>query len=293
MSTAAEELLRRVRHLELAARENAGGVLAGDWQTTFVGEGLEFHEARRYVDGEPVRRIDWNLSARLDEPHVRVDLEERRRDVLVAVDVSPSMHSGFGQRTKLETAVEAAAILAVSAVDAGDRLGLVLFADEVLAELPPAAGRRHLFTALRTLLDHVGPWQRQVAVSDPRAAVHAIERRRGRRFVVFLVSDFLDHDVPDDLRHLRARHDVSLLHVVDRFEHLQGGPVRFTAVASEGDGDDLCRTGPGEAGDLEAASTHLRRHAARHRIAVQTVTTDDDVGSCLGRLLRHKRRRRA
>lgn len=288
---AAEDLIRRVRHLELAARKNVGGLLAGDWQTTFVGDGLEFHEARRYVEGDPVRRIDWNLSARLDEPHVRVDREERQREVMLAVDVSPSMHSGFGRRTKLETAVELAATLAVSAVDAGDRLGMILWADEVLAQLPPRGGRRRLFEALRLLLEHTGPWTRAVGESDPRVAVHAIERRRGRRFVVFLISDFLDHDVPDDLRHLRQRHDVSLLRVVDPFEQVKTEvPLRFGAASPEG----MPRSGrvlsPGVAAD---DAGDLRNQAARLRIATLAVSTDDDVAARLGTFLNHKRARRA
>ena len=285
----AEELIRRVRHLELAARKNVGGLLAGDWQTTFVGDGLEFHEARRYVEGDPVRRIDWNLSARLDEPHVRVDREERQREVILAVDVSPSMHSGFARRTKLETAVELAATLAVSAVDAGDRLGLILWADGVLAELPPRGGRRHLFEALRRMLDHTEPWTRAVGESDPRAAVHAIERRRGRRFVVFLISDFLDHDVPDDLRHLRRRHDISLLHVVDPFEQAKSDmPLRFGAASPEG----AARSGR-VLPETTSADDDLRQQAARLRIATLEVSTDDDVAAQLGTFLNHKRARRA
>lgn len=293
-----EELVARVQRLELAARKNVAGLLAGDWRTTFLGDGLEFHEARRYVEGDPVRRIDWNLTARLDEPHVRVDREERHRQIFVAVDVSPSMHSGFGRRTMLETAVELAATLAVSAVDAGDRLGLLLWADEVLAELPPRGGRRQLFEALRLLLEHTGPWTRPVAESDPRAAVHALERRRGRRFVVFLVSDFLDHDVPDDLRHLRRRHDVSLLHVVDPFEWKRENPLRLVARSPEGP-DEASHVvaspdAPAEqdASDEGEAHRELRRQAARLRIATLRVSTEDDVAARLGSFFHHKRARR-
>ena len=286
----AEDLIRRVRHLELAARKNVGSLLAGDWQTTFVGDGLEFHEARRYVEGDPVRRIDWHLSARLDEPHVRVDREERQREVVLAVDVSPSMHSGFGRRTKLETAVELAATLAVSAVEAGDRLGLILWADKVLAQLQPRGGRRQLFEALRLLLDHTRPWTRAVGESDSRQAVHSIERRRGRRFVIFFVSDFLDYDVPDDLRHLRHRHDVSLLHVIDPFETLPSSPVRFGAASPEG---------RARVGQVAPEATgpdpyeDLRTKAARLRIATLKVSTDDDVAARLGGFLNRKRARRA
>ena len=285
-SIGVDELVHRVRLLELAARKNVGSLLAGDWQTTFVGDGLEFHEARRYVEGDPVRRIDWNLSARLDEPHVRIDREERQREVLLAVDVSPSMYSGFGRRTKLETAVDLAATLAVSAIDVGDRLGLFLWADRVLAELPPRSGRRQLFEALRLLLDHTAPWTRPVLESDPRSAIHAIERRRGRRFVIFLISDFLDHDVPEDLRHLRRRHDVSLLQVVDPFEQIDSSPLRFAGAAPEG----VPRSGVVVTSSAAFRSPeNLRRQAAALRIATLAISTNDDVASRLGTFLQHKR----
>jgi uncharacterized protein (DUF58 family) len=224
-------LLRDVRLLELIARRNAAGVLAGDYASAVLGSGLVFHEARRYVQGEPARLIDWNITARAGEPYVRVHQEERQREIVVALDVSPSMHVGFQARTKLEYAVELAATLAVSAIEGGDRLGWVVFADRALEVARPRPGRAQLFRGLQAMLAHTGPWTRPVAVSDPRAAIHAIEGQRGGRYVVFLISDFIDHDVPEDLRYLRARHDVSLLHVFDPVEYAPPGPVAFEAVS--------------------------------------------------------------
>ncbi|MEO1085791.1 MAG: DUF58 domain-containing protein, partial [Acidobacteriota bacterium] len=132
------ELLRRVHRLEMVGRRSAAGLRSGDYATKIRGRGLLFEEPRPYVPGDEARRIDWNITARLGgAPHVRVHLEERQRDVLLLLDVSPSMHFGSRGATKLELAVELAATLAVSAIDAGDRLGLVLFADRVLEEHRP------------------------------------------------------------------------------------------------------------------------------------------------------------
>lgn len=285
------ELLRRVRLLELIARRNAAGLLAGDYVTSIPGRGLLFHETRKYVAGEPARRIDWNITARVGEPYVKVHLEERQREVVIALDVSPSMHTGFQDKTKLETGVELAATLAVSAVDAGDRLGMILFADEVVANCRPAGGRRQLFEVLRTLLEHSTPWQRPVRESDPRAAIQAIEAQRSGRYVVFLISDFIDHDVPEDLKYLRARHDVSLVHVYDPVEYLATDTVRFRARSPESRADDrdpVVRITPGETGTLEEMRSFLSEEAARLGIGMTSVSTSEAVANSLGRFLHAK-----
>lgn len=287
-----QQLLRDVRLLELIARRNATGLLAGDYASAILGSGLVFHEARKYVQGEPARLIDWNITARTGEPYVRVHQEERQREVIVALDVSPSMHVGFQARTKLEYAVELAATLAVSAIEGGDRLGWVLFADRALETARPRGGRAQLFRGLKALLAHTEPWQRPVHESDPRAAIHAIERQRGGRYVVFLISDFIDHDVPEDLRYLRARHDVSLLHVFDPLEYSGPGPIAFEAVAPEGE-PRPSRLRPGATGGLDEMEAFLRRVAGRHRMAVASLPTTRPVPSALAAFFHHKRRLRA
>ncbi|HMV80271.1 MAG TPA: DUF58 domain-containing protein, partial [Leptospiraceae bacterium] len=109
-----KDLLQRVRNLELVGRKNAHSLLNGEYSTKIPGNGLQFHEARKYVSGESIRLIDWNITARQGEPYVKVLLEEREREIVIALDLSQSMHSGFQDRTKLEYAVELAASVAVS-----------------------------------------------------------------------------------------------------------------------------------------------------------------------------------
>ena len=281
-------LLHKVHVLELAARKNSAGRLAGDYLTAVRGRGLIFHESRKYVPGDPARSIDWNVTARLGEPYVKVTLEERRREVMILLDVSPSMHAGLAAKTKLEHAVEIAATLAVSAAESGDRVGHVVFADRVLGESRPRGGRAQLFRVLRAFVEGAAPWTRPVAVSDPRAAVHALERHRRGRFVVFLISDFIDHDVPEDLKFLRERHDVSLLHVYDPLEYATRGEVVFRGYSPEGGGRRACLR-PGETGSLEAMSRFLREKAAVHRIAFASFSTAMPVRSELDRFF-HRRR---
>jgi uncharacterized protein (DUF58 family) len=290
MSPAADVtgLLKQVERLELAARQNAGGLLAGDYETAVRGQGMVFHESRKYVAGDPVRQIDWNATARVGEPYVKVHLEERQREVVIAVDVSPSMHAGFQDKTKLEVAVELAATLAVSAVDGGDRLGWVVFADQVLAEHRPRGGRTQLFRALRSFLDHTAPWTRPVSVSDPRVAIQAIERYRRGRFVIFLISDFIDRDVPEDLKYLRARHDVSLFHVYDPLEYAAAGEVVYQGYSLEGTGQ-RGRMHPGETGSLEEVQRFLSDKCAGLRIAFESFSTAQPVSSTLNRFFYRKR----
>ena len=292
-------LLRRIRRLELVARANVAGLQRGDYSSTVRGQGMIFHELRRYVDGESARRIDWNVTARLGEPYVKVSRQERRRDVFVALDVSPSMHTGFHSHLKIEVAIELAATLALAAIDGGDRLGNVFFADRVLSQRPPRAGRRRLFETLRDLLHHAAPWRRPVAESDPRTAVHAIQQHRGRRFVVFLISDFIDHDVPEDLKYLQARHDVSLLHIWDPVEQAVA-PIRFAGFAPEGGRAGAKEVRPlalhhgatplGTGSSATQPGSALRRQAGRYGIAVESISTADPVALTLGRLFHRKRR---
>ncbi len=283
------QLLRDIQLLELVARDSAASLLSGDFETSIRGAGMIFHESRKYVPGEPVRSIDWNVTARLGEPYVKVNLEERQRDVVIALDVSPSMHTGFQERTKLEYAVELAATLAVTAIEGGDRLGYVLFADRALEVDRPRGGGRQLFRFLKAMLSRTHPWERPVAESDPRSAVHAIQGSRRGRYVVFLISDFIDHDIPEDLKYLRPQHDVSLLHIYDPAEFELDRSVVFGAYSPESGGERRWIS-PGVTGSLEEMQSFLRREAGRYRLAQRSFSTDSAVGASLGEFFHLKRR---
>ena len=291
-TSAPADLFQRVRALELLARRNVAARLQGDYVTAFKGSGLLFEEPRRYQPGDPVRTIDWNITARLQEPYVRTYREERQRDVVLVVDVSPSMHSGFQRRSKLETAVELAATLAVSAVEAGDRLGWIAFADEVVDHGRPRRGKAQLWRALQTLLDVSRPWDRRVDVTDPRAAIHELESRRGAPMVIFLISDFLDHDVPEDLRYLRPRHDASVIHVYDPFEFSDATALRFPAASPEGAGE-IRTVAPGGPGTLEATQRELATTCAGLALDFLSISSGEPVAGALLRLFHGKRRRTA
>lgn len=282
------ELMKQVRLLEIAARKNAVNWMSGDYITSIRGGGMVFHEARKYVVGESARLIDWNITARLGEPYVKVHQEERQRNIMLLVDVSPSMHLGFQRKTKLEFAIELAATLAVSGIEGGDRVGHILFADRVLAEARPEQGPKQLFRILAELLDWTEPWQRPVEETDPRVAIHALAAHRRGRFVVFLISDFIDHDVPDDLRYMGAQHDVTLLHVYDPFE-FAASPLVFTGFSPEGDSGTVTMA-PGARAPVSETHEFLAAEAARYRIGVESFSTNEPIPIVLDRIFHRKRR---
>lgn len=291
-----QDLLQRVRTLELVAARNVASLLSGSYRTTFRGQGLDFHEARKYVAGEPVRRIDWRMTARMREAYVQVHHEERQREVFVAVDTSPSMATGWQQRNKLETAIEVAASLGLAAVRAGDRLGHVLFTDRVEAMAPPRAGRVSLFLLLRRLLETLDAASDPAptsggSLSDVRAAIHAIQDLRGKRFVVFLISDFVDADLGDDLHYLERRHDTTLVRIEDPLERVAPHAALRRLVRSP---EGTARIGAVDDADAAAHGAHratMDRHARRRRAHSIDVDTAADVGRALHRGLDRKRLR--
>ena len=288
MDQRTRDLLREVRALELVARRNVSSALDGNYRTTIIGRGLDFHEARRYVQGESVRLIDWKITARLGEPHVKTFVEERQREVMIALDVSPSMFTGWQALSKIEAAVELAATLAVSAESAGDRVGFVTFADRALAVAPPLAGKKHLFRTLTAFVRALENPREPCEISDPRQAFHAIQAWRGRRFVVFVISDFIDHDVPQDLAYLGRRHDVSLLHIFDPFEYAYANSIRLNIRSPEGSRAPTTLK-PGDMGRLDERVGLLQQEAARHRVAMASFPTNLPLGPALARFFKRRR----
>ncbi|MEM9235688.1 MAG: DUF58 domain-containing protein, partial [Verrucomicrobiota bacterium] len=147
-----EEVMARVRKLELKARRLVRESFAGEYQSSFRGQGLDFDDFREYQHGDEIRFIDWNVTARMDAPYIRKFREERELAVILAVDVSGSADFGSVHFSKREAAAEAAAILGFSAVGNGDKVGLLLFANEPLLFVPPAKGTRHLLRIVREIL---------------------------------------------------------------------------------------------------------------------------------------------
>ena len=203
---------RRIDELEIITSRLIRLGFAGDYHAAFHGKGIEFAQVREYQPGDDIRTIDWNVTARSGIPHVKQFIEERDLTILVAVDTSGSMRFGSLDKTKLDLASELTAVLAFSAVQNSDRVGLLLFADKVKRYVPPRRGRMHVQTLVRSALlaaDSAGG-----ETSFPEA-VRFVERVATKRSVIIFISDFLAGDIEKPLRRISQRHDVIAISVRD------------------------------------------------------------------------------
>ena len=208
------EVLRKVRQIEIRTSRMVNNVFGGEYRSVFKGKGMEFQEVREYVAGDDVRAIDWNVSARGGELFVKKFTEERELTVLLLVDVSASQAFGSTQRFKQDLATEIAAVLAFAAIRNNDRVGLVLFTDEVELYVPPRKGVSHVLRVIREALVF-SPRSRATKVA---AALQFLERVTHRRAVAFLISDFLDTGFELPLRLTARRHDLVSVVIGDRRE---------------------------------------------------------------------------
>jgi uncharacterized protein (DUF58 family) len=208
------ELLAQVRRIEIRTRGRVRDLYAGEYRSAFKGQGMDFAEVREYHAGDEVRAIDWNVSARLGSPFVKVFQEERELTVLLAVDVSASGAFGGAAKSKREQMAELGAVLAFSAMRNRDKVGLLLFSDRIERLVPPAKGPRHGLRIVRDLL----AFEPAGRGTDIGGALERLRRQLRRRAVVFLVSDFIGDGWEQPLRLLARRHDLVAVTVRDALE---------------------------------------------------------------------------
>ncbi len=216
---------QRLRRLQIRCRHPVEHLLAGEYRSVFKGCGIEFEELREYQPGDDYRAIDWRSLARTGRPHVRRYIEQREQSFLLAVDVSASGLFGSSQRTKRDAAEEAASLLAWSAARNRDRVGLLLFTDQVELYLPPARGRNHVLRALSELA-RFQPRHKPTDLVPVLNFIGQVGRKRG---IVFLFSDFLCDGYDEALRVLSRRHDLTAVLVRDPAEQVMpaGGLVQL------------------------------------------------------------------
>ncbi|HLP73313.1 MAG TPA: DUF58 domain-containing protein [Bacteroidales bacterium] len=210
----ATELLKKVRRIEIKTRGLSRHIFAGEYHSAFKGRGIAFSEVREYQYGDDIRSIDWNVTARLNHPYVKIFEEERELTVMLLIDVSGSGNFGTVAGYKKDMMTEIAAVLSFSAIYNNDKTGVIFFSDKVEKFIPPQKGRTHILRIIRELLDFV-PSSNRSSLNEPlRFLTNALRKR----CTAFIISDFLVPDFEESLRIASNKHDIVALNVFDPVE---------------------------------------------------------------------------
>jgi uncharacterized protein (DUF58 family) len=205
------ELVKKLKKIEIYTSRLANDQLAGSYHSVFKGRGMAFSEVRQYQPGDDVRFIDWNVSARMNDTYVKVFTEEREMTVMLLVDLSASERFGSVDKPKIETVAEVAALLAFSAIKNNDRVGLILFTDQIERFVPPKKGRSHVMRVVTEILNA----EPKSEGTDLGVALDLLGGIGKRRTVAFLISDFIAEEYEKPLRVVSAKHDLIPIQVVD------------------------------------------------------------------------------
>lgn len=210
------ELLKRVRKIEIKTRGLSKNIFAGEYHSAFKGRGMTFSEVREYQYGDDIRNIDWNVTARHNRPYVKIFEEERELTVMLMIDVSASRNFGTISKLKKNQITEIAAVLAFSAIQNNDKIGVIFFSDKIEKFIPPKKGRTHILHIIRELIDFY-PKDKQ---TDIEQALEYMTNSIKKRCTCFVISDFIDeHDFAHALAIANRKHDVVALRVYDPREN--------------------------------------------------------------------------
>jgi uncharacterized protein (DUF58 family) len=210
----ANELIKKVRRIEIKTRGLSKHIFAGEYHSAFKGRGIAFSEVREYQYGDDIRSIDWNVTARFNHPYVKIYEEERELTVMLLIDVSGSGRFGTITGFKLDVMTEIAAVLSFSAIFNNDKIGVIFFSDKVERFIPPQKGRKHILRIIRELLDFK-PQSSKTNLNEPlRYLTNAIKKR----CTAFIISDFIGPDFEEPLRIASNKHDIVALKIYDPVE---------------------------------------------------------------------------
>lgn len=266
-----KDLIKKVRLIELKTRGLSNHIFSGEYHSAFKGRGMAFSEVREYVPGDEVRTIDWNVTARLGHPFIKIFDEERELTVMLLADVSGSGEFGTTGQLKRELITEACATIAFSAIQNNDKVGLILFSDRVELFIPPKKGSGHILRIVRELLEF-RPASRGTDVAGALKFLNNVIKKRS---IAFLISDLLDEGYEDALKIANRRHDLVALRTTDprELELPDMGLVQFTDA--ESGGSRWVNT------SSKAVRDHYRaealKHQARSRDALRRAGVDQAV----------------
>ncbi|MFH1735810.1 MAG: DUF58 domain-containing protein, partial [bacterium] len=205
------EILKKVQQVEIKTRGIVEEVFSGEYHSVFKGRGIEFAEVREYVPGDDIRSVDWNVTARMGYPYIKLFEEERELTLMLLCDFSSSGYFGSKQQLKIEVAVEVAALLAFSAIKNNDKVGLLLFTDTIEKYVPPKKGKKHVLRILRELIS----FRPERAGTNIKEALSHFSKIGKRRSIAFLISDFWDQGFDHALKIVSKKHDLIALTLRD------------------------------------------------------------------------------
>lgn len=209
-----KEILKKVRKIEIRTKGIVNSIFGGEYQSAFKGRGMEFAEVREYIYGDDIRQIDWNVTARTGDPYIKKFEEEREQTLMLCVDISRSGLFGSANQSKSELSIEICAVLAFSAIKNGDKVGLVLFTNEIEKVIPPKKGRIHVLRLIRELLttDPTGKG------TDINSALSYVNRLLNHNAIVILASDFQDEEFERQMKITSRKHDLVNVLIEDKLE---------------------------------------------------------------------------
>ncbi len=250
-----KQVLQKIRQIEIRTKHLVNDVFSGEYHSVFKGRGMEFAEVREYEPGDEIRSIDWNVTARLGRPFVKRFTEERELTVILMADVSASGDFGTANQMKGEITAEICALLAYAAIQNNDRVGLLMFTDQVEKFIPPKKGRTHILRVIREVLytrpDHTG--------TDIAQALDYLNRLLTRRCIVFIISDFLTSDYIKPLRVASKRHDVVAVTITDPKE-LDLPDIGLIELEDAESGEEVL---------VDTSDESWRRHYAEYNAAIR------------------------
>jgi len=206
-----KELLKKVRKIEIKTRRLSDHIFSGEYHTSFKGRGMTFTEVRQYQFGDDIRAIDWNVTARYNEPYIKVFEEERELTMMLVVDISGSESFGTRSQFKNEIVTEISATLAFSATQNNDKIGLILFSDQIELYIPPKKGKSHVLRIIRELIE----FQPKSNKTDVGQALRFLSGTQKKKAIVFLISDFMSDDFEQPLKIASKKHDLTGIRIHD------------------------------------------------------------------------------
>lgn len=236
-----KELIKKVRKIEIKTKHLSNQIFSGEYHSAFKGRGMAFSEVREYAVGDEIRTIDWNVTARFNEPFVKVFEEERQLTVMLLVDISASGMFGTRNQLKRETITELCAVLAFSAVSNNDQIGLILFTDKIEKFIPPKKGKSHILRIIRELIN----FEPTGKATDIALSLKYFTQMIKKKSIAFVLSDFMDEGFADALKIASRKHDVVALKVHDKadaelpniglaqFQDLETGEMKWINTSSK------------------------------------------------------------